>query len=769
MKENSNICRNRRIQKTLLILMILLVVCVFSVDDAFSEGPENQDAGSIRIDFQNGTVSADIRNAPLSKVLAALAKKTGILIDGAADLEQTVNISVSKISLEDFLALLCQNRALVFERIPATDIFRVIGAGTYKSREDTSKGFAAARRADDAASSAGTTERRNAAVERTGARISAPLSKETDSQGRPLYKAGEILVRFKSDASSVDIVALHRRLESRVLDRLPARRLEKIAVAKDMSEDEAVARYLASDLVENAERHALRYPMKVPDDPLFDQQWGLSQIRAPGAWQFTTGDSAVVVAVIDSGVDYLHPDLDDNIWVNLGWDFGGALSGDTSDGDGYPTDSAASGHGTHVAGIIAAKGNNGEGVSGTAWQLQIMALKVKADDSEYFELFHVIEALDYARLNGAKIVNCSFGGETNSTDEQNAFQDLEEAGILAVCAAGNGGVDLDAPGNELYPAEYDLDNILTVAATTQTDSLAYFSNYGLTAVDAAAPGVSIKTTTPVETVTEASVIAGDSTFTAIGMLYAGTTGDDGVAGTLFDCGKGYEDEFPKEFTAGDIALIERGNRDGNDFYFSEKVSNAQGKRAAAVIIYNNRVDDLDQNGGTLGAADGWIPAVSVTQADGIVLKSVIGQSATVINRVPDTAYAYNQGTSMAAPFVSGLAGLLWSKEPTLTYAQVKSAIIDTVDKISALKGKLVSGGRINTQGALCSINALKGDLNCDGQVGLADAVYVAQILSGKSPYVCRYCLSTGTDPVGDGAVTVQDVIYLLQGMAGQRP
>jgi hypothetical protein len=134
----------------------------------------------------------------------------------------------------------------------------------------------------------------------------------------------------------------------------------------------------------------------------------------------------------------------------------------------------------------------------------------------------------------------------------------------------------------------------------------------------------------------------------------------------------------------------------------------------------------------------------------------------VINRVPDSAYAYNQGTSMATPFVSGLAGLIWSKDPTLTYTEVKSAILDTVDKVPALEGKLVTGGRINAQGALCSIGPLKGDLNCDGQVDLADAVFTSQVFLTKDQYLCRYCLDQGVEPVQDGQVNLSDVIYLLQ-------
>ncbi len=786
MRKRLTIFLFRRFFTAIRILFLFMLVAAFFIGPACSEEVENRQTETIRIGYSEGFLSADISNAPMSQVLAELGQKTGVRVDAGDDLEEKVSLSVSGLSVEAFLERLCENRALVYERDPRTGAFRLVRAGAFVGSKE--KPPAGSQAATGVAGKKVTAQRASIPETNTSSPDGNPPTVKVDSRGRPLYKAGEILVQFTKEATKEQIRSLHARLGSRVLDRIDSRRLEKIAVAEGMSETEAVTRYLASDIVKSAERHALRYPMAEPNDPLFSQQWGLMQISAPAGWEFTTGDSNLVVAVIDSGVDYTHPDLDDNIWINpgetnndgkdndqngyvddyYGWDFAGAASESIpDDADADPSDSAASGHGTHVAGIIAAAGDNGEGVCGTAWQLSIMPLKVKADDSEFFESFHVIEALDYARQNGARIVNCSFGGEASSPQERNAFSNLVSAGILAVCAAGNEGVDLDAAGNDLYPAKYDLENILTVAAGTQSDALAYFSNRGLTSVDVLAPGVSIKSTVPDDAFTEASVTSGGSTFDAIGMQYAGTTGPTGVSGTLYDCGKGYEDEMPVG-VSGFIALVERGDRDQVPFTFAEKVTNSKNAGAAAVVIYNDKVDDLDQNGGTLGSADGWIPAVSVPQAYGLALKNFLGQTATVINRVPDSAYAYLQGTSMAAPFVSGLAGLLWSKDPTLTVAQVKSAILNTVDKIPALEGKLVSGGRINAQGALCSVDPAAGDLNCDGRIGLDDAVFAEQILAGMNPYVCRYCLENGTDPVADGAVAFPDLLELLQEIAGRR-
>jgi subtilisin family serine protease len=730
---------------------------------------EDRGRGSISIQYEAGRIAADIQGADLQEVLAVLAKKTGLRIDVEETLSETVTLKVAGLPLPSFLNRLVENRALVFESVPGTNAYRLVGAGVYASRKGEDIDPAGEAKDPAPASAPGFPETSDQDHRPATPSIAAASPLEIDARGRPLYKAGEILVQFAGTAAEEEIAALHRRMGSRVLTRIPKRRLEKIAVAEGMTEAQAAARYSAAKIVETAERHALRYPLETPNDPLFDQQWGLERISAPAGWNFTTGDSGVVVAVVDTGAEILHPDLARNIWVNTGeiaengidddgngyiddrsgWDFAGA--------DPNPADGDPNGHGTHVAGIIAADGNNAEGVSGTGWHLKLMILKVMADGGRSFETFDVIEALQYARENGAKIVNCSFGAETHSTAEEKAFQDLETAGILTVCAAGNEGLDLDADGNDLYPAEYAFSNILAVAAGTRDDTLADSSNYGKTAVDVLAPGVSIKSTSTAGTQTEASVYAEGASFSAVGMLYAGTTDAEGISGALIDCGLGYETDFG-DLQAGDVALIERG-----ELYFSEKVDHAQDAGAAAVIIYNNKVDILDQQGGTLGSPGQWVPAVSVTQAVGQSLKkNFLGQTAVVVNQVPAAGYTDKQGTSMAAAFVSGLAGLIWSVDPAASYDQVKTALMEAADKNPALEDALVSGGRINAQGSLCSVKALFGDLNCDGEAGLADAIFASQLMSGKDAYVCTHCLNQGLDPVEDSRVTTADLIYLLQ-------
>ena len=202
-----------------------------------------------------------------------------------------------------------------------------------------------------------------------------------------------------------------------------------------------------------------------------------ADIGAPAAWGVTTGSSTVKVAVVDSGVDTTHPDL-----------FANLVSGyDYAYNDSDPTD--YDGHGTHVAGIIAARGNNSIGVTGVTWQTSLMPVQA-LDATGEGTTSDIVSAYTYAAAHGARIVNASFGGSSFSQAEYNAIKAAPN--VLFVAAAGNDGVNDDTTPS--YPCAYNLANILCVAATDNTDHLASFSNVGRTSVDIAAPGVNIYST-----------------------------------------------------------------------------------------------------------------------------------------------------------------------------------------------------------------------------------------------------------------------------------
>lgn len=249
------------------------------------------------------------------------------------------------------------------------------------------------------------------------------------------------------------------------------------------------------------------------NDPDFSELWGLenqgqtggtvdADIDAPEAWTLSTGQD-VVVAVIDSGVDYTHPDLIQNMWINTGEIAGNGIDDDgngfiddyhgydfvNNDGDPFDDD----GHGTHVAGTIAAVGDNDTGIVGVAPDAKIMALKF-LDASGAGSTFDAIQAIEYAILMGADITNNSWGGGGYSSALQEAIAAANDAGQLFVAAAGNSASNIDFFPS--YPASYDLDNIISVASTDDNDSLSSFSNYGATSVDLAAPGSDIYSTIP---------------------------------------------------------------------------------------------------------------------------------------------------------------------------------------------------------------------------------------------------------------------------------
>ena len=281
------------------------------------------------------------------------------------------------------------------------------------------------------------------------------------------------------------------------------------------------------------EPDALARTMAVPNDPLFGEQWhheNIGQIApltgpgtvgadisSTGAWDITIGDRDVIIGIIDSGVDYTHPDLAANIWVNpgeipdngidddgngfvddvIGWDFG--------QGTNDPMD--AVGHGTGVAGAAAAVGNNGVGVSGVAWNVSILPLKI-ANQFGQIVLSAIVSAHDYATMilqSGFRLAatNGSYGGydqafytnaPTGFNAERDAIERYVNVGGIFVAAAGNDGFNNDDPNVTNFPSSYNIPGVIAVAATDNNDGLADFSNYGAQSVDLGAPGQDILTT-----------------------------------------------------------------------------------------------------------------------------------------------------------------------------------------------------------------------------------------------------------------------------------
>jgi subtilisin family serine protease len=284
---------------------------------------------------------------------------------------------------------------------------------------------------------------------------------------------------------------------------------------------QSVEQYLSADsAVAHYDLDVVRSFDALPNDPQLTQLWGLSNtgqsggrphadIDAPDAWNISTGSSNVVVAVIDTGVDYTHSDLAANIWTNS-WETAGNGRDDDGDGfvddvhgydfannDGNPMDDNS--HGTHVSGTIGGVGNNTLGVAGVNWSVSIMPLKFLSASGSG-STSDAVRAINYATMQrsrygvNVRVLNCSWGGGGFDNALQDAIQAAGDAGILTVAAAGNKGQNNDVYPN--YPSNYGSSSIIAVAATDRNDNLASFSNYGAASVDLAAPGVSIYSTIP---------------------------------------------------------------------------------------------------------------------------------------------------------------------------------------------------------------------------------------------------------------------------------
>ena len=329
------------------------------------------------------------------------------------------------------------------------------------------------------------------------------------------HKEDELIVKFKPSVSEKMKDKIHGQHGSEKIKDFRSLNIDHIKLKKGMSLEEAITSYLAEPDVEYAEPNYLFTIQTAPNDFYFNYLWGLyntgqtggtpgADIDASRAWDITNGSNNVVIAVIDTGVDYTHSDLFQNMWVNLA-EYNGAPGVD-DDGNGYVDDPRGintfdhmndpmddHGHGTHVAGTIGAVGNNSMGVAGVNWNVKIIPCKFLGSEG-YGYTNGAIECLEYIRAlknRGVNIVatNNSWGGGGYSQALYDAIDAQRKSNILFIAAAGNDNGDNDQ--YDFYPASYPLPNLLSVAATDPNDFKAWFSNYGRRTVHVGAPGTDI--------------------------------------------------------------------------------------------------------------------------------------------------------------------------------------------------------------------------------------------------------------------------------------
>jgi subtilisin family serine protease len=322
---------------------------------------------------------------------------------------------------------------------------------------------------------------------------------------------GELVVGFKPSATDKQQEKAVDKVGGTIEDTLDS--IDGAVVSVSPDQTDAAAEELARQrAVQYVEPNYVVRASRIPNDHSFGDQWGLrnvgqyggkigADIHATDAWDVSTG-GGVIVAVVDTGVAYDHPDLAPNVWSNPADpknnvdDDGNGFVDDVHGADFYNEDSNPNddaGHGTHVAGIIGAKGDNGIGVAGVNWDTKIMALKFLNADGEG-NTADAANAIDYAVSHGARVINASWGGPAFSMALFQAIKRAGEKGVTFVAAAGNDGQNADVSPD--YPAAFELANVISVAASDRNDKLVDFSNYGVHSVDLAAPGDDIYSTVP---------------------------------------------------------------------------------------------------------------------------------------------------------------------------------------------------------------------------------------------------------------------------------
>ena len=540
---------------------------------------------------------------------------------------------------------------------------------------------------------------------------------------------GEVLVHFRPGKKPPSAASMG----AKNVQSLSVKGWTLVRLRHGESIDQAMARFRADPSVDNVTTNHVYYSESVPSDTLFGLQWGLqntgqtvlgtngtagADISATTAWDTTTGSSSIIVAIADSGVNSAHPDLAPNV-----------IPGQNFVPDRPPTSTwDGFGHGSHVAGIVGARGNNEYGVTGVAQRISIMPIRV-LDNIGEGDTQWIADGFDWAASHGAKVVNASFGGSDFDPVMQSAM--ASHPNTLFVVAAGNASSDNDTTPD--YPCNFSLPNLICVAASDQKDHLAGFSNFGAQSVNLAAPGVNIASTYK-------TVSAGDG-----GSGYALA---DSPAGGYTDGADNWAQSAatitpPGGATDCTLNYRLRASLAPNDIFTAETAP------ASTPNVWST-VDSAGGSSGfsTLGDFESHTPAVASDGAafrfrfrlhtdpsqtsDGVYVDNVgvtCNAGATTALPVntfgsslsgyttggnPNTwgttsiayTWVYMDGTSMATPMVSGAAGLLWSAHPNATVAGVKDALLRSVDQLPAFASTTSSGGRLNVASALQTIDAV---------------------------------------------------------------
>jgi thermitase len=571
-----------------------------------------------------------------------------------------------------------------------------------------------------------------------GASLHEPAS--VTAASAPSFVPGEVLVKFKPQmvVSAHAAVAMHGHA---VAATLPNAGWVQVKIGNTQSVAEAVAAYHRDATVESAQPNYVYRARAVPNDPQYGQLWGLrnsGQAISPAtyfpssgtpgddldvqpAWDHITDCSSVVVAVLDTGINYEHQDLAANMWDGgaafpaHGWDFVG--------NDADPMDEQ--GHGTHVAGTIGAAGNNGVGVAGVCWRATLMAVRV-LDATGSGTTAQIAQGLNFAAQHGAKVVNMSLGGPDFDPLMRDTLAALQSSDVVVFAAAGNDANNIDSTGD--YPCGFRLANVVCVTALDQSYALASFANYGALTVDVGAPGTNILSARALQTTTTAD------SFNSGAVLNWTSSGGWGYERAVL--GSRLTDVLadPAGFPSGSYA------NSANDHVY--KTFDLSGAASATLnftvqfslqpgdvlnLFYSRSGGDPVTSGVLLDQFTGSSAATALsydigaclsaqcslgfqllTDGSGVAQGVAIGSFSIATTQLTNVGYINHSGTSMAAPHAAGVAALLRAYNPQYTYADVASAIKNGGRPLGSLRGLTTSGRAVDAMASLAYLNPPSG-------------------------------------------------------------
>lgn len=535
----------------------------------------------------------------------------------------------------------------------------------------------------------------------------------------PEFVPGELLVRFEPGVGAATASAVLEEAGLEAEEELPVPDLELVELSPGTAVRDAAAELERRRAVRYAEPNFRLTRSAAPNDPRFGLLWGLentgqvvrgvagrpgADVAAVPAWDVETGRRAVRVAVADDGVAISHPDLRANVLTALDRDFVDA------DGNASPPGSTDF-HGTHVAGVIGAVGNNGRGVTGVSRRVGLVPLRI-FDSFGRTTTARIVKAYAYARRRGIDVLNASFGSPRFSAAHRDAIR--RASGTLFAVAAGNVGTNNDR--NRDFPCSYPMRNIICAAATDQRDRLASFSNFGSTSVDLAAPGVNVLSALPARKFTPAM----DEDFEEpLGLRW--TVGGPGL-------------KWGRERVSGDFNLSDSpdGRYLNNTNSFARSFPLDLRDRRRCGLRYEGTVRteagrdrlhvEASRDGGvwrTLSSHSGRRPLFGFDElprafngepaarvrfrlrTDGSVRGDGVGIRFAVVEcETTRATYGFLDGTSFSAPHVAGAAALVKARFPTATPTQVRRRILRNVDPVPTLRNRVATGGRLNAQRAL---------------------------------------------------------------------